>query len=182
MDAANLVGAIEIGQCTGYPEHTVVAAGPGCVKSRSAAMILFESADGSDGCQALRKGLTGAKAHFFPAVLDDYVAEDNPVRAVDAFVEGLDLGGLGFGRAERTRSRASETALSGKPTMVKAGIPGATWTCTSTGRTSMPSNATVDTRWTISPSLPVSADTTGSRAKVGDYVLDVPKIGELHWP
>ena len=52
--------------------------------------------------------------------------------------------------AERTRSRASETALSGRPTMVKAGIPGATCTWTSTGRTSMPSNATVETRWTMS--------------------------------
>jgi transposase len=31
-------------------------------------------------------------------VLDDYVSEDNPVRAVDAFVDGLDLGKLGFGR------------------------------------------------------------------------------------
>ena len=31
-------------------------------------------------------------------MLDDYVAEDNLVRAVDAFVEGLDLGKLGFGR------------------------------------------------------------------------------------
>jgi len=47
--------------------------------------------------------------------------------------------------AERTRSRASETALSGRPTMAKAGMPGATCTCTSTGRTSMPSNATVAT-------------------------------------
>jgi transposase len=46
----------------------------------------------------LWKGLTGAKVHFSQAVLDDYVAEDNLVRAVDAFVEGLDLGGLGFGR------------------------------------------------------------------------------------
>jgi hypothetical protein len=44
--------------------------------------------------------------------------------------------------AERTRSRASETALSGRPTIAKAGMPGATCTCTSTGRTSMPSNAT----------------------------------------
>jgi transposase len=31
-------------------------------------------------------------------MLDDYMAEDNLVRAVDAFVEGLDLGKLGFGR------------------------------------------------------------------------------------
>jgi hypothetical protein len=44
--------------------------------------------------------------------------------------------------AEWTRSRASETALSGSPTMVNAGIPGATCTCTSTGRTSTPSNDT----------------------------------------
>ena len=51
--------------------------------------------------------------------------------------------------AERTRSRASETALSGRPTMVKAGMPGATCTWTSTGLTSMPSNATVVTRWTM---------------------------------
>ena len=57
-------------------------------------------------------------------------------------------------KAERTRSRASETALSGKPTTVNAGIPGATCTWTSTGRTSMPSNATVETRWTIFAPLP----------------------------
>jgi hypothetical protein len=35
--------------------------------------------------------------------------------------------------------------------MAKAGMPGATCTCTSTGRTSMPSNATVLTRWTMIP-------------------------------
>ncbi len=51
--------------------------------------------------------------------------------------------------AERTRSRASETALSGRPTTLNAGSPGATCTWTSTGRTSMPSNATVETRWTM---------------------------------
>ncbi len=36
---------------------------------------------------------------LLPEALDDYVGEDNPVRAVDAFVEELDLAGLGFGRA-----------------------------------------------------------------------------------
>ena len=51
--------------------------------------------------------------------------------------------------AARTRSRASLTALSGSPTMLKAGRPGATCTWTSTRRASMPSNATVDTRWTM---------------------------------
>lgn len=33
---------------------------------------------------------------LFPASLDDYVTVDNPVRAVDVFVENLDLGKLGF--------------------------------------------------------------------------------------
>jgi hypothetical protein len=49
-------------------------------------------------------------------------------------------------RAERTRSRASDTALSANPTIWKFGRPGAIWTCTSTGTASMPSNATVVTR------------------------------------
>jgi transposase len=35
---------------------------------------------------------------LFPNRLDDYVAEDNPVRVVDAFVDQLDLGDLGFSR------------------------------------------------------------------------------------
>jgi len=46
--------------------------------------------------------------------------------------------------------RAIGQSLRQKSAMAKAGIPGATCTCTSTGRTSMPSNATVATRWTIS--------------------------------
>jgi len=37
---------------------------------------------------------------LFPECLDDYIAEDNPVRVVDVFVDELDLGPLGFGRIE----------------------------------------------------------------------------------
>jgi transposase len=44
------------------------------------------------------EGIARSQSTFFPAMLEDYVAEDNPVRAVDAFVDGLDLGKLGFGR------------------------------------------------------------------------------------
>jgi transposase len=44
------------------------------------------------------EGIDRSQSTFFPAMLDDYVAEDNLVRAVDAFVEGLDLGKLGFSR------------------------------------------------------------------------------------
>jgi transposase len=46
------------------------------------------------------EGCDRGQSTFFPALLDDYVAEDNPVRAIDAFVDGLDLGKLGFARVE----------------------------------------------------------------------------------
>ena len=36
---------------------------------------------------------------MLPEVLDNYVAEDNPVRFIDAFVDSLDLQALGFERA-----------------------------------------------------------------------------------
>ena len=42
------------------------------------------------------EGIDRSQHSLFPAVLDDYVAEDNPVRAIEAFVDGLDLGQLGF--------------------------------------------------------------------------------------
>ena len=34
---------------------------------------------------------------LLPECVDEWVAEDNPVRVVDAFVGALDLGSLGFG-------------------------------------------------------------------------------------
>jgi hypothetical protein len=51
--------------------------------------------------------------------------------------------------AARTRSRDSATALSGSPTMVKAGSPEAIVTWVSTSMTSTPWNATVRTFATI---------------------------------
>jgi transposase len=37
---------------------------------------------------------------LLPACLDDYIAEDNPIRVVDAFIEALDLCALGFERVQ----------------------------------------------------------------------------------
>src|SRR5258705_13827485 len=45
-------------------------------------------------------GMDRRQSVAFPSYLDDYVAEDNPVRFVDAFVEALDLAGLGFDHSE----------------------------------------------------------------------------------
>ena len=38
--------------------------------------------------------------HLLPACVDDYVAPDKPVRAIDAFVASLDLQELGFGHTD----------------------------------------------------------------------------------
>lgn len=40
------------------------------------------------------------QALLFPECLDDYVLPDNPIRFIDAFVERLELGELGFQKAE----------------------------------------------------------------------------------
>ena len=37
-----------------------------------------------------------AQSTLLPASLDEYVDEDNPVRVIEAFVDALDLGELGF--------------------------------------------------------------------------------------
>ena len=45
---------------------------------------------------------------LFPERLDDWIPEDNPVRVIDVFVDELELGTLGFERAE-----AAETGRPG---------------------------------------------------------------------
>jgi transposase len=42
------------------------------------------------------EGLDRSQTSLLPACIDDYVAGDHPVRAIDAFVGMLDLGSLGF--------------------------------------------------------------------------------------
>ena len=47
----------------------------------------------------MRRFVEGADRHqatLFPECLDDWIAEDNPVRVIDAFVDRLDLSELGF--------------------------------------------------------------------------------------
>ncbi len=43
------------------------------------------------------EGLDRGQETLFPETLEDFVDENNAVRVVEAFVEGLDLGTLGFG-------------------------------------------------------------------------------------
>jgi transposase len=42
------------------------------------------------------EGVDRAQSTLFPDCLEDWIVEDNPVRVIDAFVDALDLGDLGF--------------------------------------------------------------------------------------
>jgi transposase len=53
------------------------------------------------------EGEDRSQATLLPEYLDDYIAEDNPVRAVDAFVEELDLKAMGF--------EGADPAVTGRP-------------------------------------------------------------------
>jgi transposase len=46
------------------------------------------------------EGISRSQGSLFPERLEDFICDDNPVRVIDAFVEQLDLIGLGFGRCE----------------------------------------------------------------------------------
>ena len=46
------------------------------------------------------EGEDRTQSTLFPERLDDYIAEDNPVRAIEAFIDELDLKTLGFERVE----------------------------------------------------------------------------------
>ena len=46
------------------------------------------------------EGVGRTQVTLLPECLDDYIAEDNPIRVVDAYVEELDLEELGFAGAE----------------------------------------------------------------------------------
>ena len=52
------------------------------------------------------KGEDRTQGTLFPERLDDYVAEDNPVRVIDVFIDDLDISGLGF---------KAEPAATGRP-------------------------------------------------------------------
>ena len=47
-----------------------------------------------------RRGLDRSQTLMFPERLEDYVGAENPVRFLDAFVGQLDLGALGFAKAQ----------------------------------------------------------------------------------
>lgn len=66
------------------------------------------------------EGVDRNQSTLFPERLEDWISEDNPVRVIDVFVDGLDLGGLGFERVaprDGTERDSMETASACKPNL-----------------------------------------------------------------
>ncbi len=57
-----------------------------------------------------KKGINRGQAEIFPPSLDEYISENNPVRAIDAYVETLDLTKLGFGKTTANVNASGQTA------------------------------------------------------------------------
>src|SRR5947209_20271094 len=51
--------------------------------------------------RTFKAGASREQASLLPPRVEDYVAADNPVRAIESYVEALDLAKLGFRHAER---------------------------------------------------------------------------------
>ena len=59
------------------------------------------------------EGESSTQSTLLPECIDDYIAETNPVRVVDVFVDELDLGQLGFeGVAPAATGRPAYTCRS----------------------------------------------------------------------
>jgi transposase len=54
------------------------------------------------------EGEDRSQSALFPEHLDDYIAEDNPVRVIDVFVDELDLSALGFEGMQPASTRTCE--------------------------------------------------------------------------
>ena len=59
-----------------------------------------------------KQGKDRQEEAVLPQRIEDFVNEDNPVRAIEAFVETLDLAKLGFGNAEPNKTAAGQPAFS----------------------------------------------------------------------
>jgi len=57
-----------------------------------------------------KSGINRGQAEIFPPSLDEYISETNPVRAIDAYVETLDLAGLGFGNTQAKANASGQPA------------------------------------------------------------------------
>jgi transposase len=87
---------------------------------------------GVSGMKRFIEGESRTQSTLLPERLDDYVADANPVRVVDVFVDELDLGKLGFDGVD--------PAATGRPAYHPATLLRG---CEKTSRVSRPIGATL---------------------------------------
>lgn len=97
------------------------------------------------------EGADRDQASFLPARLEDYVAPDNPVRVIDAFVDELDLADLGFARVQ--------PAVTGRPgyapgTMLKLYVYGYLHQLTSSRKLEREAGRNIELMWLIGKLVP----------------------------
>src|SRR3954470_3111615 len=74
----------------------------GRIKKLTQTLRKLDVRDSNVLCGAVESGMAHLPGHdrsqllLLPEAVDDYVAADNPVRFIEAFVDGLDLAALGF--------------------------------------------------------------------------------------
>jgi transposase len=69
-----------------------------CEKSGRADSVFADAA--IESAMTHISGFDRSQLLLLPEAIDDYVGADNPVRFIDAFVDGLDLKAAGFERVE----------------------------------------------------------------------------------
>ena len=57
------------------------------------------------------EGMDRGQSTLFPEYLEDWICEDNPVRVIDVFVEGIDLAALRFCGVDRAPYRDRSASL-----------------------------------------------------------------------
>ena len=56
-------------------------------------------------------GVARDRVALLPASVEDYIAADNPIRAIDCYVESLDLTALGFRHSQSNESAKGQPAF-----------------------------------------------------------------------
>jgi transposase len=117
------------------------------------------------------EGTSRAQHILFPAALDDSMAEEHPVRFIDAFVDSLDLHALGF--------RRTQPAVTGRPSyapgdVLKLYIYGDMNRRRSSRRREKDTHRNIELRWllrTLPPDFKTIADFRKDNAKAFQQVF-----------
>ncbi len=92
-----------------------------------------------------------SQSTLFPERLDDYIAEDNPIRVIDVFVDELNLGDLGF---ERVEPRATGRPAYHPSTLLKIYVYGYLNRIQSSRRLERETQRNVELMWLVGRLMP----------------------------